>query len=183
MKKRLLALLTALAMILCCASVMAETATATGTATVQGFGGDITVSVTLDGTDIQAVEITGPGEYTVALDFTGMEKGYASNTAFSATGISNGEQKFPSYCIYFTEVVVNGEPLKLKGRNYTCSDDGKCTRSNLYNEWVDIKNARSGARVLFGDLTGISATVLNREAPGMQQIRTLEITFRYEPRK
>ena len=62
MMKKLLALLTALAMILCCASVMAETATATGTATVQGFGGDITVSVTLDGTDIQAVEITGPGE-------------------------------------------------------------------------------------------------------------------------
>ena len=129
------------------------------------------------------VEITGPGEYTVALDFTGMEKGYASNTAFSAIGISNGEQKFPGYCIYFTEVIVNGEPLKLKGRNYTCSDDGKCTRSNLYNEWVDIKNARSGARVLHGDLTGISATVLNREAPAMQQIRTLEITFRYEPRK
>ena len=62
MMKKLLALLTALAMILSCASVMAETATTTGTATVQGFGGDITVSVTLDGTDIQAVEITGPGE-------------------------------------------------------------------------------------------------------------------------
>ena len=62
MMKKLLALLTALAMILSCASVMAETATATGTATVQGFGGDITVSVTLDGTDIQAEEITGPGE-------------------------------------------------------------------------------------------------------------------------
>ena len=63
MMKKLLALLTALAMILSCASVMAETATeTTGTATVQGFGGDITVTVTLDGTDIQAVEITGPGE-------------------------------------------------------------------------------------------------------------------------
>lgn len=129
------------------------------------------------------VEITGPGEYTVALDFTGTDKGYASNTAFSAIGISNGEQKFPGYCIYFTEVIVNGEPLKLKGRNYTCSDDGKCTRSNLYNEWVDIKNARSGARVLHGDLTGISATVLDREAPAMQQVRTLQVTFRYEPRK
>ena len=62
MKKRLLALLTALAMILSCASVMAETATATGTATVQGFGGDITVTVTLDGADIKDVQITGAGE-------------------------------------------------------------------------------------------------------------------------
>ena len=41
------------------------------------------------------VEITGPGEYTVALDFTGTEKGYADNTAFCAIGISNGEQKYP----------------------------------------------------------------------------------------
>ena len=118
----------------------------------------------------------------MALDFTGTEKGYAANTAFSAIGISNGEQKFPGYCIFFTEAVINGETVKLKGRNYTYSDDGKCTRSNLYNEWVDMKNARGGARVLYGDLTGISATVLDRELDVMQKIRTLEITFRYEPR-
>ena len=128
-------------------------------------------------------EITGAGTYTVALDFTGTEAGYAANTAFSAIGISNGEQKYPGYCIFFTEVVINGEPVKLKGRNYTCSDDGKCTRSNLYNEWVDMKTARSGARVLAGDLTGISATVLDRNLEAMQKIRTIEITFRYEPRK
>ena len=63
MKKRMLALLTALAMILGCASVMAETTTETiGTATVQGFGGDITVTVTLDGAEIKDVQITGDGE-------------------------------------------------------------------------------------------------------------------------
>ena len=129
------------------------------------------------------VEITGPGVYTVSLDFTGTDRGYASNTAFSAIGISNGEKNFPGYCIYFTEVIINGEPMELKGRNYTCSDDGKCTRSNLYNEWVEIEAARNGARVLDGDLDGISATLLDREAPAMQQIRTLEVTFRYEPRK
>ena len=129
------------------------------------------------------VQITGPGTYTVGLDFTGTEAGYAANTAFSAIGISNGEQNFPGYCIYFTEMIINGESVKLKGRNYTCSDDGKCTRSNLYNEWVDMKNARSGARVLYGDLTSISATVLDRDLEIMRKIRTIEITFRYEPRK
>ena len=128
------------------------------------------------------VEITGAGTYTVALDFTGTERGYAANTAFSAIGISNGELKYPGYCIFFTEMKINGETVKLKGRNYTCSDDGKCTRSNLYNEWVDMKNARGGARVLYGDLTGISATVLDRELEAAQKIRTLEVTFRYEPR-
>lgn len=129
------------------------------------------------------VQITGPGTYTVGLDFTGTEAGYAANTAFSAIGISNGEQNYPGYCIYFTEMTINGETVKLKGRNYTCSDDGKCTRSNLYNEWVDMKNARGGARVLYGDLTGISATVLDRDLETMRKIRTIEITFRYEPRK
>ena len=128
------------------------------------------------------VEITGAGTYTVALDFTGTERGYAANTAFSAVGISNGEQKFPGYCIMITELKINGEAVQLKGRNYTCSDDGKCTRTNLYNEWVDMKSARTGARVLFGDLTGISATVLDRELEAMQKIRTIEVTFRYEPR-
>ncbi len=128
-------------------------------------------------------QITGPGTYTVALDFTGTETGYAANTAFSAIGISNGEQNYPGYCIYFTEMKINGETVKLKGRNYTCSDDGKCTRSNLFNEWVDMKSARGGARVLYGDLTGISATVLDRDLEIMRKIRTIEITFRYEPRK
>ena len=42
---------------------------------------------------------------------------------------------------------------------------------------------RDGARVLYGDLTGISATVLDRELEIMRNIRTIEITFRYEPRK
>jgi endoglucanase len=129
------------------------------------------------------VEITGEGTYTVALDFTGMEGGYANNTAFSAVGISNGEDKFPGYCIQITDVKVNGESVKLLGRNYTCSDDGHCTRTNLYNEWVDMKSARGSARVLMGDLTGISATILNRETAAMQKIRTLEVTFRYGPRK
>ena len=128
-------------------------------------------------------EITGAGTYTVALDFTGTDAGYANNTAFCAVGISGGEDRFPGYCILITDLKINGESVKLKGRNYTCSDDGHCTRTNLYNEWVDMNSARGGARVLTGDLTGISATLLDREAAGMKQIRTLEVTFRYGPRK
>jgi endoglucanase len=128
------------------------------------------------------VEITGEGAYTVALDFTGTEKGYADNTAFSAVGISNGEQLYPGYSIFITEIRINGEPVKLKGRNYTCSDDGKCTRSNLFNEWVDMKSVtKATARVMHGDLTGISATILDRSLPSMSHIETLEVDFRYGP--
>lgn len=129
-------------------------------------------------------QITGEGEYTVALDFTGTEKGYAQNVAFSAVGIANGELLYPGYCITVTACRVNGVPVKLKGRNYTCSDDGKCTRTNLYNEWVDMKKVgKEDARVLIGDLTGISATPLDRSDPLMDHIETLSVTFTYAPRK
>ncbi|MBR3019275.1 MAG: hypothetical protein IKH57_19710 [Clostridia bacterium] len=128
--------------------------------------------------------ITGEGVYTVALDFTATQKGFAENTAFSAIGISNGEQLFPGYCIMITECKINGETVKLKGRNYTCSDDGRCTRTNLFNEWVNMKGInQTNARVLYGDLTGISATILDRSLPAMDKIATLEITFTYAPRK
>ena len=64
--KKILAVIVALAMILGCVSAFAETAvdtdTVTGTATVKGFGGDITVTVILDGENIKDVVIEGPGE-------------------------------------------------------------------------------------------------------------------------
>ena len=67
-------------------------------------------------------------------------------------------------------------------RQFRCSADGKCTRSNLFNEWVDMKSLdRSQVRVMYGDLTGISATPLDREAEGMDRIETLSVTFRYGP--
>ena len=128
--------------------------------------------------------IDGEGVYTVALDFTGTEKGFAENTAFCAVGISNAEQLYPGWCINVTKVSINGEQVRLKGRNYTCSDDGKCTRANLFNEWVDMKKVtKSTARVLYGDFTGISATPLDRSLECMNRIKTIEVTFTFAKRK
>lgn len=63
MKTKVLALLTAMVMLLGCTAALGETVTqTTGTATAQGFGGEITVTVTLEGADIVSVEITGAGE-------------------------------------------------------------------------------------------------------------------------
>ena len=64
MMKRILSLLTVLAMLLTCGAAFAtatETATV-GTATVMGFGGDVTVSVKLEDGVITAVEMEGPSE-------------------------------------------------------------------------------------------------------------------------
>ena len=63
MKKRILALLTVLALLLTALPALAaETATVTGSGTAQGFGGDVTVNVTLDGDQIAYVEIIGDSE-------------------------------------------------------------------------------------------------------------------------
>ena len=64
MMKRILSLFTVLAMLLSCAA-FAETATETatlGTATVMGFGGEISVSVQLENGEIVDVVMIGDGE-------------------------------------------------------------------------------------------------------------------------
>lgn len=78
--------------------------------------------------------ITGEGKYTVGLDFTGTAQGYSASVAFAAIGISNGEALYPNYLVNIKEVRINGEIYRLKGRAYTTSDDGVCTRVNLYND-------------------------------------------------
>ena len=127
------------------------------------------------------VVIDGEGTYTVALDFTGTEKGFSGGVAFSAIGLSNAEVLHPGWAVHVQEVKINGEPYKLSGRPYTTSDDGKCTRVNLFNEWVT--GFPADARVLYGPNIGISATVLNRDDAVIGHVETIEVTFIYGPKK
>jgi endoglucanase len=122
-------------------------------------------------------EVTGPSTYTVGLDFTGTMDGYAKSTAFSALGINNGEILFPGYFIDIKEILINGEPYEMKGKPYTTSDDGTCTRANLYNSWV--KSIPKEARVRDGDLTGVTPVPLDRDE--FERIETITITFDYGP--
>lgn len=121
------------------------------------------------------VEITGEGTYTVALDFTGTSGGYASSTVFSALAIANGETLYPGYFVEIQEVLINGEPYELKGQPYTCSDDGKCTRVNLYNSWVTQVPAE--ARVREDNGQELSPCILDAETLG--NIETISVTFNY----
>lgn len=100
--------------------------------------------------------ITGEGKYTVGLDFTGTAQGYSASVAFAAIGISNGEALYPNYLVNIKEVRINGEIYRLKGRAYTTSDDGVCTRVNLYNEWVT--SVPKTARLPGGNLAGATPT-------------------------
>ena len=105
----------------------------------------------------------------------GTEAKFANGTAFSALAISNGELLYPGYVIDIKEVLVNGEPYELTAKPYTTSDDGKCTRVNLYNGWVG--DVPSGARTADGDLSDASAVVVDNA--DLTNIETLEITFDY----
>ena len=117
--------------------------------------------------------INGAGTYTISLDFTGTDAGFAEGTAFSAIGISNAEVLYPGYMIDIKEIEVNGTPYELTGTPYTTSDNGICTRLNLYNEWVtDIPDT---ARIMGGNAADAAATVVDNETLG--QIKTLKITF------
>lgn len=121
------------------------------------------------------IEITGEGTYTVALDFTGTEAKAATSTAFMALAISNGELLYPGYVIDIKEVLVNGQPYELTAKPYTTSDDGKCTRVNLYNEWVG--EIPDGARTADGVTEDVSAVVVDQADLGV--FETIEITFDY----
>ena len=123
-------------------------------------------------------KIDGAGEYTVSLDFTGTAAGFADSTSFSALGISNGELLYPGYLITITEILINGEPYKIKGIPYTTADDEICTRVNLYNEWVseippEARCANDNMR------PALSATIIDKNTLG--EIKTISITFVYEP--
>ena len=73
------------------------------------------------------------------------------------------------------EVKVNGEVRELSGKEYTCSDDGNCTRVNLCNQRVT--SVPDDCRHADGDKSGLSATLLS--VKGNEILSTLEITFTY----
>ncbi len=127
------------------------------------------------GVEATDVEITGEGTYTVALDFTGTSGGYANSVVFSAVAIANGETLFPGYYVEIKEILINGEPYEMKGQAYTASDDGKCTRVNLYNSWVS--KVPDEARVLNDNGKELTPCLLDAETLG--NVETISVTFEY----
>lgn len=126
-----------------------------------------------DGVAAENVKIEGEGTYTVSLDFT--DSKIPKGVAFSALGIANGEKLFPGYIVTIDEVLVNGEPFELSGEEYTCSDDGLCTRVNLYNGWVS--SPPEDARVAEGDASECSPTIM--DIPPTTSVTNLTVKFTY----
>jgi len=174
--KKLLAILTALMMILSLAPVVAEeNQSASALGYIMYANADW--SAQYWGTDDSAVkaenvQVNGEGDYTVALDFTALEGGASAGLAFLAIGINDGETLFPNYYIRLNAIRVNGEAIEA-GKGYTSSDDGVVTRMNLYNEWVTEIPAE--ARSFDGKTDDASPMVVDKAA--FESVERIEIDF------
>ena len=177
--KKLISLMLALVLLISIASVPAVADTtedipyaylmyADASWTNQYWGAD-------DGSGVKAVnaDVTGPGEYTVSLDFTGTKDGEAKGIAFTALGIDQGELYYPFHTIELLSISINGEEIEFT-KGYTSSDDGIVTRMNIYNEWV--AEIPYDARSFDNDISDVSAVIVSKEA--FASVKTIEVSFR-----
>lgn len=117
-------------------------------------------------------EITGPGQYTVGLDFTATADGKALGLAFTAPIIAGGNVNFPGYFFQLDSIVINGAEVEFT-KNYTSSDDGMELRSNIYNTWVAA--LPDDARTPDGSLDGASAVIVDPTL--FTEVETITVTF------
>lgn len=121
------------------------------------------------------VVVEGAGEYTVSLDFAGGNDGIT----FAALAIADGEVLYPGACIEIKEITLDGVAVDF-GKYYTCSDDGKCTRVNIYNQWCSnlekqLKKEGCTFRRADGDMAGITAAPLDPTL--LVKTKNISITF------
>ena len=125
------------AMIAIPASAVDATAGEAGEVAICFASGDWGVQYWLDGADHAPVEatnavITGDGSYTVSVKCPDG----ASDLAFAALEVKDGETLFPGMVMTIDSVTFDGNKAILAGTPYTSSDDEVTTRVNLYNSWV-----------------------------------------------
>ena len=106
--------------------------------------------------DAGIADITGNGQYTVSV--TADTNGFRYDTtedpngectpgglSFLAVMIKDGETLYPGAVITVDSILVDGKEIPMSAKNYTSSDDGIETRTNLYNSYIDApaEDARS----------------------------------------
>ena len=117
--------------------------------------------------------VTGYGDYTVGLEFSGEG---AQGLAFMALGLTKGEITYKGATLKINAIRVNGEAIEF-GKGYTSSDDGVTTRMNVYNEWVSA--LPEDARSYDGDLTDCNWIIVDKEA--FATVNSVEIDFSLLP--
>lgn len=120
--------------------------------------------------DAGIADITGNGQYTVSV--TADTNGFRYDTtedpngvctpgglSFLAVMIKDGETLYPGAVITVDSILVDGKEITMSAKNYTSSDDGIETRTNLYNSYVDAP--AEDARSTEGDLYDADGNALD----------------------
>jgi len=88
----------------------------------------------LDGTE---ATITGDGSYTVTVSKPESMADVELNGAqFMAILIPDAEVAYPEMVITVDSIKADDTEIAMNAKNYTSSDDGEVTRTNIYNGWV-----------------------------------------------
>ncbi|TAH72908.1 MAG: hypothetical protein EWM47_02865 [Anaerolineaceae bacterium] len=125
----------------------------------------------VDGIAVTDAQVTGVGQYTVGLDFTGTADGKATGLAFTAPMIQGGSANFPGHVITIDKIELNGNAIDFT-KGYANDEEGNL-RSNIYNEWVS--KLPDDARTADGNLEGASSIIIDKEL--FAEVETLYVTF------
>jgi hypothetical protein len=173
MKKLLTVLLT---LTLLVATMTIASADGEGTAYISFASSDWAVQYWFDGNDYAPVvannkAVTGPGQYTVSLDLSGVDGGGANGIAFFDVEIAGGESLYPDNFMRIDSVKINGQSVAV-GTTYTTSDNDIDTRVNLYNEWVGaVKEGRTNG-LDYSQVTAVPVAVSSYTT-----VTRIEVTF------
>ena len=168
------------------ASYAADATGTPGTAGIAFSDGSWTCQYWLDGNEYATKEttalITGDGQYTVSVEayttYTDEETGDdvtepgATDIAFAAVQVVDGENLFPGMVITIDSVKFDGKEVTLNGTPYTSSDEKITTRVNLYNEWVST--IPDDARTVDGLAADATPTAMDKAVGAWN---TMEVTF------
>lgn len=136
--------------------------------------GDWSAAYWNDGSETAIVakraKITGPGTYTVGLQFPEPSVGLS----FAALAVGNGEMAFPGACIQIKSIRVNGQEIAFT-KGYTASVDGLETRMNIFQRWGG--ETPEDARSYDGSLEGASGMIVDEA--DFASVAALEIEFEW----
>lgn len=120
--------------------------------------------------------VTGEGEYTVSCEIKATEEAPAKGFSFIDVEIKDGEKYFPYGYMNIKSVKINGEEVALTGKTYTSSDDGITTRTNLYNDWVNVEDKTFGGRTADGS-SDVTPKAVDVSAFADKDITSVEVTY------
>lgn len=120
--------------------------------------------------------VTGEGEYTVSCEIKATEEAPAKGFSFIDVEIKDGELYFPYGYMNIKSVKINGEEVALTGKTYTSSDNGIATRTNLYNDWVNVEDKTFGGRTADGS-SDVTPKAVDVSAFADVDITSIEVTY------